>query len=338
MSTVLVTGATGFIGSHVVLTLLDRGYDVRGTARSPEKAEALGRTLSEYAGRPVAIELVPADLASDEGWDEAMKGVRYVQHVASPFPPAEPATADELIGPARDGALRVLRSAKAAGVERVVMTSSAAAISSGWGDDAPAMFDETHWSRLEGGEPVSFYEASKTLAEQAAWDYVADEGKGLELAVINPTAVLGPVMSADLSTSLALVEQPLKRGMPAYPKLSYGIVDVRDVALTHVEAMEKPAAAGERFIANSDERWMSELGAALKDAYPERKLPKGELPNWLVRLVARFNPVLRQTLPRLGQDRHYSNTKAETLLGMKFRSPEEAARASAESLIALGQV
>lgn len=336
MAHVLVTGATGFIASHTILALLDEGHTVRGTARSAAKASALNATLSAYAGRPIEIELVSTDLSSDAGWAEAMVGIEYVQHLASPIPANLPRDPDELIIPARDGALRVLKAARTAQVRRVVMTSSVAAIAYGWGDARPAVLDETHWSNPDNLEDNTAYTRSKVIAERAAWAYVNGEGKGLELTSINPVAVLGPALSADVSASLALVTQPMQAKLPAYPKLTFGIVDVRDVALAHVRAMTEPRAAGERFLLGGDIVTFAELGEILREAYPGRTLPKGELPNWLVRLLANLNPVLKQILPELGKRRAYSNQKARDILGIEPRGAREAALASTESLIRLG--
>lgn len=338
METVLVTGATGFIASHLILNLLDKGYDVRGTARSALKAKRLNEVLSAYAGREINIPIVEADLQSDAGWDDAVNGVSYVQHVASPFPATIPKDPDELIVPARDGALRVLRAAKAAGVKRVVMTSSMAAIAYGWGDKRPAVLTEDHWSDPDNLKDNTAYARSKTIAEKAAWDYVRGEGEGLELAVINPVAVLGPAMSDDVSSSLQMVSQPLEGKLPAYPKLSFGIIDVRDVAEAHVRAMTLPEAAGERFLLGDKVMWMSEMGDVLREAFPDRKLPSGTLPNWVVKLVSYINPPLKQILPELGKTRSFSNEKLRTVLGITPVASEDAIRASAESLIKVGAV
>lgn len=338
MPNVLVTGATGFIATHLILQLLERGYSVRGTARSAEKAGALNRILSDYAGKPVEIELVSAELLSDEGWDEAVAGMDYVQHIASPFPSTQPANADELIRPARDGALRVLKAAKAAGVKRVVLTSSVAAVDNGWGKAAPGAFNETHWTKMDNPKQVSFYARSKTLAERAAWDYVNGEGAGLELSVINPVGVLGPIMSADVSTSITLVLAPLKNMMKAYPRLNQGIVDVRDVARAHIEAMERPEAAGERFIAAAETLWFSEAGEILREAYPDRDLPKGEVPSWMVRILSNFNANLKPLLPNLDRQRGYDTSKARTVLGIDFIPARESILASADTAIKLGLV
>lgn len=338
MTKVLVTGATGFIASHTILALIEKGYEVRGTARSADKAAKLNATLSAYAGKPIEIELVRADLTKDEGWDVAMEGVTYLQHLASPIPNTLPKDANELIVPARDGALRALRAAKAAGVKRAVMTSSMAAIAYGWGDQRPAILDETHWSNPDNIKDNTAYTRSKAIAEKAAWDYVNGEGAGLELATINPVAVLGPAMSADVSASLELITQPMRNKVPAYPKLTFGIVDVRDVATAHVEAMVRPEAAGERFLLGNEILSFSEIGQILREAFPDRKLPKGELPTWLVKLMVHLNPPLKQIVPELGKRRAYSNAKAREMLGIEFISARDAIVASAQTLIDLGEL
>ncbi|MEM8615952.1 MAG: aldehyde reductase [Pseudomonadota bacterium] len=338
MATVLVTGATGFIASHTILALLKKGYTVRGTARSAAKADSLKATLSAYAGQSIDLELVSADLTSDAGWAEAAEGVTYVQHLASPIPTNLPRDPDELIVPARDGALRVLQAAKAAGVKRVVMTSSMAAIAYGWGDRRPPVLDESHWSNPDNLKDNTAYTRSKAIAEKAAWDYVAAEGAGLELACINPVAVLGPAMSADVSASLELITQPMQNKVPAFPKLTFGIVDVRDVATAHVEAMERPAAAGQRYLLGESVLTFSDIGAVLRTAYPDRKLPKGELPSWLVKLLTVVNPTLKQIVPELGKRRAFDNSKSKTELGIDYIPAKDAILASAETLIALGEV
>lgn len=338
MTTVLVTGATGFIASHTILALIEKGYTVRGTARSASKTEKLNAMLSTYAGKPIEIEVVAADLSRDEGWMEAMQGVTYLQHIASPFPAEAPKDANELIIPARDGALRALKAAKAAGVKRAVMTSSFAAVAYGWEDKRPSMLDETHWSNSDNLKDNTAYARSKTIAERAAWDYIDGDGKGLELAVINPVAVLGPAMSGSASTSLELISLPMQNAVPRYPKLTFGVVDVRDIAAAHVAAMEKPEAAGERFLVGDATLTYAEIGTILREAFPDRKLPKGELPNWLVRVMSNIQPVLKQILPELGRRRDFTNAKAREVLGIDFIPAKDAILASANTLIELGEV
>lgn len=338
MTKVLVTGATGFIASHTILALINKGYDVRGTARSASKAEQLNATLSAYAGKPIQIELVSADLTKDDGWAEAMDGVTYLQHLASPIPSNLPKDPNDLIIPAKEGALRALKAAKAAGVKRAVMTSSMASIAYGWGDSRPATLDESHWSNPDNIKDNTAYTRSKTIAEKAAWDYIQGDGAGLELATINPVAVLGPAMSGDVSASLELVTQPMLNKVPAFPKLTFGIVDVRDVALAHVAAMEKPEAAGQRFLVGDKILSFTQIGEILREAYPDRKLPKGELPSWFVRLLTLVNPTLKQIVPELEKERSFSNEKSKRVLGLDYIPAKEAVLASTNSLIDLGEL
>jgi len=336
MAKVLVTGATGFIAGHVIHQLVEAGHELTGTARSASKANALNRTLSAYAGKPIRIDIRAADLSSDAGWTEAAQGMDYVQHIASPFPPNLPNDHDELITPARDGALRVLKAARAAGVKRVVMTSSMAAVAYGWGDARPQLLTEEHWSNSGNLADNTGYTRSKTIAERAAWDYVGGEGKGLELTTINPSAVLGPVMSGDFSASVEILTQLLSGKLPGTPRVGFGIVDVRDVAAAHVLAMTNPAAAGERFLVCDKFMWFSDIADTLRGQIPpayEKRLPKGEIPNWVLKLVSNFNPVMKQVIPELNRERLVSNEKARRILGWNPRTAEEAIIYGARSLI-----
>lgn len=330
---VLVTGGSGFIAAHCIKRLFEDGYRVRTTVRTlsreAEVREAIG------AG---PLEVVTADLTSDAGWPEAVEGCAYVLHVASPFPLAQPEHEDELIVPAREGALRVLRAAREAGVRRVVQTSSFAAIGYGHGH-ADTVYDETHWTDVD-GPGVGAYAKSKSLAERAAWDFVGAHPE-LELATVNPVAVLGPLLGRDLSTSIELVKRLIDGSMPGTPKVAYGLVDVRDVADLHVRAMVAPEANGERFLAiGEDFRWISEMGAWLREALPDRakKIPRRELPNALVKIGARFDGSLRQLIPQLGERKRATNEKSRRVLGWSPRSDRDAVVATAESLLALGVV
>src|SRR4051794_3258447 len=331
---VLVTGGSGFIGAHCIKRLHEDGYRVRTTVRSLARE---GEVRDMVGDGP--LEVVAADLTADAGWAEAVAGCAYVLHVASPFPLGRPKDEDELIVPARDGALRVLRAARDAGAARVVMTSSFAAI--GYGHGHPdTVYDETTWTDVD-GPGVSAYAKSKTVAERAAWDFAEAEGGSLELSVINPVAVLGPLLGPDASTSIELVKRLVDGSMPGTPKVAYGLVDVRDVADLHVRAMNAPAAAGERFLAlGEDFRWISEIAAWLREALPERakKIPKRELPNLLVRVAARFDGSLRQLTPELGVRKRATNDKARRMLGWAPRGDREAVVATGESLLALGLV
>ena len=338
MSTVLVTGGSGFIGSHCIVSLLAAGHPVRTTVRSLSR-EGDVRALLRQGGVEAAdrLRFFAADLEKDEGWAEAVAGCDYVLHVASPFPASVPRHEDELIGPVREGALRVLRAARDAGVKRVVLTSSFAAI--GYGHPLPhAPFDETSWTNPD-AEGVSAYAKSKTLAERAAWDFIAREGGGLELSVVNPVAVFGPVLGADYATSILLVQRLMEGAMPGCPRLFFGVVDVRDVVKLHLLAMTHPAAKGERFLAvTGDAMSIVEVARLLKSRMGDsaRKVPTRQLPDWVVRLVALRMPEAKQFLPELGKVRNATSEKAKRVLGWSPRSREEAILATAESLVRLG--
>jgi dihydroflavonol-4-reductase len=333
---VLVTGASGFVAQHVILQLLAKGYGVRGTLRSMKRADEVRAVLAKHNPAAAQVEFVEADLGSDAGWADAVKGCEFVQHVASPFPAVHPKDENELIRPARDGALRVLKAAKAAGVKRVVMTSSVAAIAYGHGNQRPPVVDESHWSNPDGPDNTP-YTKSKTLAERAAWDYINGEGKGLELATVNPSGILGPALSKDVSVSLEIPIRLLNGKTPGLPKLGFSLVDVRDVAACQVAAMEIPAAAGERFIASEEFVWFSEAAQMLREAFPayDAKIPKRSVPNWLLKVMAVFQPIYQQTVTELGRTRRASNEKATRVLGVKFRTAKEALISSAQSLIDL---
>lgn len=335
---VLVTGGSGFLGAHCILKLLEAGYRVRTTVRSLKREPEVRAMLKEGGAEPGdRLEFAEADLTSDKGWPEAVAGCAYVLHVASPLPLQEPKDEQELIGPAREGALRVLRAAKAAGAKRVVLTSSFAAI--GYGHPPRATpFTETDWTNVEQAEGA--YIKSKALAERAAWDYVAGEGKGLELAVINPVIVLGPVLGPDSSASIELVKTMLEGRLKGLPKLTVGIVDVRDVADLHLLAMTGPAAKGERLLSIAgDCVTLEHIARTLKARMgpAAAKVSTRVLPNWVVRVAALFSATAKQAASReLGKPRSVSNAKARKLLGWEPRSPEDAAVATAESLVRLG--
>jgi nucleoside-diphosphate-sugar epimerase len=334
MSKVLVTGGSGFIASHCILGLLAAGHRVRATVRSLERAAGVRRVLEETGQNP-SLSFVAANLERDDGWQEAVDGNEYVLHVASPFPARSPGHEDELIVPAREGTLRVLRAARAAGVRRVVITSSFAAI--GYGHPPQqAPFDESCWSNIDGA--AAAYVKSKTLAERAAWQFMAEEGGALELAVVNPVAVLGPVLGTDLSSSIQIVGRMLHGGMPAAPHLVFGVVDVRDVADLHLRAMSNPAAKGERFLAAAgDFMSLLEIARVLRERLgaAAKRAPSRSLPNWVLHLTALFNPTVRELLPELGKSKNGSHAKASRLLGWAPRSNEDAIIATAESLLRL---
>jgi nucleoside-diphosphate-sugar epimerase len=338
MSRVLVTGGSGFIGSHCILQLLAAGHDVRTTVRDLKREADVRALLKQGGADPGArLSFAAADLEKDAGWKEAVAGCEYVLHVASPFPPTIPKDENELIVPAREGALRVLRASRDAGVKRVVLTSSFAAI--GYGH-APRTkpFDETDWTNPT-GDDVRPYVKSKTLAERAAWDFLAKEGGPLELSVVNPVGVFGPVLGRDYSTSILIVQRLMDGAMPGCPKLYFGVVDVRDVADLHLRAMTNPAAKGERFLAVAgDFMSMLDIAKVLKSRMGAagKRVPARQLPNFLVRLASLRDPAVKQILPELGKRKNATNAKAKRVLGWSPRSNEESIVATADSLVQLG--
>ena len=340
MSRVLVTGGSGFIAQHCILQLLPAGHEVRTTVRNTAR-EAEVRGVLANAGAPGLdrLSFAAADLERDEGWAEAAAGCDYVLHVASPFPLTLPKHEDELIVPARDGALRVLRAARAAKARRVVLTSSFAAV--GYGHpQRSAPFDETSWTDLS-WPGLAPYVKSKTIAERAAWDFVAKEGDGLELSVVNPVGVFGPALARDTSTSIVIVQRLMDGALPGLPRMMFGVVDARDVADLHLRAMTDPRARGERFLAISGD-FMSfrEIALALKERLgpAARRVPTRELPDWLLRAASWLDPSVKQVLPELGRIRNATGDKAREVLGWKPRSREDALVATAESLMRLGML
>jgi nucleoside-diphosphate-sugar epimerase len=340
MARVLVTGGTGFVGAHCLVQLLAGGHETRATARDLKRESDVRAMLRRGGAGEVGdrLKLFRADLNADTGWAEAAAGCDYVLHVASPFPSTVPKDENELIAPARDGALRVLRAARDAGVKRVVLTSSFAAIGYGAPADRTAVFTEEDWTNLN-DPTVQAYPKSKTIAERAAWDFIAREGSGLELAVVNPVLVLGPVLGPDTSPSILFISRLLDGSLPGCPDLSFGVVDVRDVADLHLRAMIAPAARGERFLATAgDFVSVREIAGMLKDGLgaAARKVSTRRLPSWLVRMVGLFDPQVKGIAPELGKHKNASNEKARRLLGWAPRSPKEAVLATARSLSELG--
>ena len=339
MAKVLVTGGSGFVGVHCVLQMLTAGHDVRTTVRNLKREAEVRAMLARggWGGPAERLTFAVADLEADDGWAGAVAGCDYVHHVASPFPASLPKREDDLIRPARDGALRVLRASRDAGVKRVVLTSSYAAI--GYGHPTYTRpYDETDWTDLSHGD-VPPYQKSKTIAERAAWDFVADEGRDLELVVVNPVGVFGPVLGPDYSTSIILVQRLMEGSVPGLPRLSLGLVDVRDVADLHLRAMLDPAANGERFLAVAGKSMAAiDVARVLKARMgaAAARVPTRELPDWAIRLVALFDAEVRQITPELGKTREASNEKARRLLGWNPRSNEDAIVATAESLVQLG--
>ena len=330
---VLVTGATGYIAGHVIRELLDHGYRVRGTVRNLAKTEKTAHLRAAAERMGGSLEFVAADLSSDDGWAAAVADCTYVLHVASPFPPTPPKDENELIKPAVDGAKRVLTASAAAGsVRRVVFTSSIAAVSSGRTDERTCT--EADWSDLGRSHA---YEKSKTLAERAAWDLHAGlpEQSRFELVAVNPGFVIGPMFGTDTNTSMGVISKLMNREVPACPRISFAIVDVRDLATAHRLAMERPEAPGNRYILAGQHLWMQDIAKTLAAEFgPEgRKVPTGKMPNWLVRVVGRFDPSVGLALNYLDRRELVSADKARRELGWSPRPVEESVIAAGRSVI-----
>lgn len=335
---VLVTGGTGFIGAHCIVRLLAAGYRVRTTLRSLTRADDVGTLVRRGGADPTTIEYAQTDLMHDDGWPAALDAVSFVLHVASPFPAREPKRESEVIAPARDGVLRVLRASRDAGVQRVVLTSSFAAIGYSTRPDRP--YDETDWT--DPGDPhLTAYLKSKTIAERAAWDFADHEGGDLQLTTVNPMLVFGPALGPEVSTSVGLILRMLNGSMPGLPRSELSAVDVRDVADLHLRAMTHPDAAGERFLAVSGEPiTYADLARLLRDRLGTRadRVPTRVLPNWIIRIAGRLDPNLRAVISELRTSHRASSEKARRMLGWSPRPRDEALLASAESLIDLGLV
>jgi dihydroflavonol-4-reductase len=337
--TVLMTGGSGYLGGWCIATLLDRGYAVRTTIRDLAREEHVRRQV-EAAGVEAGdrLTVLEADLGADAGWTEAVAGCDYVLHTASPFPPERPKDPDELIVPARDGALRVIRAALDAGVERIVMTSSVAAVRGGGPPVEGDTYTDRDWTDGD-DENLAPYTRSKAIAERAARKLVEDSGARERLVTINPGAIIGPALSDDVSFSLQLIERLLK-GMPAVPRLGFSFVDVRDVADLHLRAMEQPAAGGGRYIATDRFMWVADVGQVLKDRLGARarKVPTRIAPNLMVRAMAIFDPGVRTIVGDLGHHPEYSSARAREELGWTPRPLEDSIAETGESLIEHGIV
>ena len=325
MKKVFLTGASGFIGKHILRELIENGYAVRASVRSDKRKTEL---LDLFPQSPLEFALL--DLTKDEGWDEALEGCDVLIHTASPFPLSEPKDPQELIRPAVDGTLRAMSAAKAAGIKRVILTSSCAAIYKQ--SDKPKMqpSDETNWTTPD-DPAVGGYEASKTLAEKAAWDFVAQNPE-MSLTTINPGAVFGPPMDDRFGASLQLVEQLMNGSVPMAPPIEMICVDVRDVAHMHVAAIELDAAKGERFAAASGTHQFLELGQMLNAWDSSLKAPKRKAPVWLLRLLSLVNSDARSVLQNIDRTLAVSGAKAEETFGLKYIPVEEALVAAAQAI------
>jgi dihydroflavonol-4-reductase len=337
--TVLITGISGFIARHCAVEMLKAGYGVRGTVRSLSRSAEVQASLGNHAD-VARLEFAAADLESDAGWDAAVAGCTHVLHVASPFPTKQPRDEQELIRPAVEGTLRVLRAAAAAsGVERFVQTSSMVAVMYGHPPARTAPFTEADWSRVE--DPgVSAYAKSKTLAERAAREFMQQQKPSLHYSSVNPGLVLGPALDRDIGTSAEIIQMFLRGKYPGAPRMAIPVVDVRDVARMHRLAVEVAAPSGGRYLGGADSLWLIEIAAAIRERLgpAARKAPTWVLPDWAVKLAGIFDPAARLAVPDLGKQMNVDNSLTRRTLGMEFIPAPEAAAAMAQSLVDLGLV
>lgn len=335
---VLLTGITGFVGSHTAIQLLDRGYRVMGTLRSHDRISSIKEIIGRHTALVQNLTFAVAELNDSKVWFELTKNVDYVQHIASPFPRELPRHEDDLIVPAKTGTLNVLQAAAANKVKRVVMTSSLAAVVYGkTKNEVSRVFTENDWSDETNKKDTTPYIRSKTIAEKAAWSYNIQDSSGMELVTVCPGAILGPVLEKDFGTSANIVIKLLDGSLPALPKIEFDMVDVRSVAELLIKAMETPEAAGKRYIATSGHLTFRAVARILKRQYPDRKIPTREIPNFVTRLFSIFQPLLKPVLIEC-VERKTDISKAKDELNWQPSSPSEAVIACAESLIENGLV
>ena len=336
---VLLTGITGFVGSHTAIQLLEKGYQVTGTLRDPKRADAIKTMIARHTSKTDNLSLAAADLRDRGIWQKLMAGMDYVQHIASPFPKVMPRDENDLIIPACEGNKNILSAAAAHGVKRVVVTSSGAAINYGQPPERRrSVFDETDWTDVNRKDDLAPYYKSKALAEKVAWDFIKNDHSGLELAVVCPGLILGPLLREDFNASSNVIIKMLDGSLPAVPQIGYEIVDVRSIASLLILAMEQPQAANQRYIGSAGFLTFSDMAKILKKAYPKMKIPSHKLPNFMVRILSLFDPTIKPVLLDLGTERKMDHSKAVNDLGWKPIEPEEAVLSSAASILQLGIV
>ncbi len=330
---VLITGVTGFLGAHTAIKLLNEGYEVIGTLRSKDRIPSMRKTIQENTIHHERLSFEVADLNDGEIWYQLTDGVDYIQHVASPFPATLPKNEEDLILPAKNGTLQILKAAKYNKVQRVVMTSSLSAIAYGQnGIDKNKVFNESDWTDISSGKDITPYYKSKTIAERAAWDFIKSTNSDLELVTVCPGAILGPVLENDYGTSANIVVSLMNGSYPALPKIGFDLVDVRSVADLLMKAMTAPAAAGNRYIAASEYMTLKEVALILKDHYPGRKVPLAQFPDFITKLIANFRPELKPVLLEMKR-RKTDLTKARRELGWRPIPAKDAVIACAESVL-----
>jgi len=340
MTNVLITGASGYIGKHITLQLLNQGYGVRASvrnlAKSAEVRDAVRPHLLDSSNLDSRLTFVELDLEKDSGWDVALQGIDVLMHTASPFPLASPKDENDLIRPAVDGTLRALKAAKSSGVKRVILTSSMAAIYGRELSTGVSEYDETMWTDVTHPVGRGAYTKSKTLAEKAAWDYIKSDAPEIALTTINPVLVLGAPLDKNFGSSISVVERILKGSDPMLPDLKFAIVDVRDVAKMHVDAIKIEETKGERILSSSETKSFVEIAKYLKSIYPQSKVKTTQAPTAIIKLLSIFDGTIKTILPQIGKPMKINNAKAKRLMGMNFIPVEVTLRDSADYLIKNG--
>ena len=337
--TVLVTGVTGFVAKHIVLELLRKGYRVIGSLRSDSRREEVRAAVRPHLGPggelDERLDFVTLDLDGDDGWTDAMSGADVLMHTASPLPMAQPRDENELVRPAVNGTLRALRAAHAAGIWRVVLTSSSGAVTNVPPEIRKERFDEEDWSDPSWPR-ITPYLKSKTLAERAAWDFVEDSAPGMELTVINPCLILGCPLDDRYGTSLRVIERLLRGKDPLLPNVGMSIVDVEDVARMHVRAITEPRTVGKRIIGAAGFMWLTEMARTLKDSYPQSRVALRTAPDLAIRLVGLFDRQIQSIVPLLSRRQELANARARELLDMDFIPAADSLRATARYIMERG--